>query len=129
VIGSGRSPGVSTCCAITSGYLRTAHRARSSSSRSSLRHVLSGGGCVRAIRGIGGMTAGQLATRDVASVVLECPEPDRGIRWQPGERLEQLFEERCDMLPQHLAVDGGDETLTYRQLDVRANRLARYPRD
>jgi non-ribosomal peptide synthetase-like protein len=55
---------------------------------------------------------------------------DSGIRWRPGERLEQLFEARCDALSQEgradtPAVDGPDGSLTYGELDARANQLAR----
>jgi non-ribosomal peptide synthetase-like protein len=56
---------------------------------------------------------------------------EQTIRWQSGERLEHLFESRCDWLRQHgrgghLAVDAGEWALTYDQLDARANQLARY---
>jgi amino acid adenylation domain-containing protein len=66
-----------------------------------------------------------------ADLVLENTEFAQDIRWRPGERLEQLFEEQCDRmreagLAHHLAVDAEDEVLTYQQLDGRANRLARY---
>ncbi|TQM44563.1 Pls/PosA family non-ribosomal peptide synthetase [Pseudonocardia cypriaca] len=66
-----------------------------------------------------------------ADLVLENTEFGQDIRWRPGERLEQLFEEQCDRmreagLAHHLAVDAEDEVLTYQQLDGRANRLARY---
>ena len=52
-------------------------------------------------------------------------------RWLPGERLDQLFEEQCDRLREsgqgsHLAMDSDELTLTYDQLDDRANQLARY---
>ena len=30
---------------------------------------------------------------------------DQRPRWRPGERLEHLFEERCDATPHHLAVE------------------------
>src|SRR5262245_66390376 len=54
-----------------------------------------------------------------------------GIRWQPGERLEHLFERRADDLrivgrSDALAVDGPAGRLTYDELDRRANRLARH---
>jgi non-ribosomal peptide synthetase-like protein len=52
------------------------------------------------------------------------------VRWKPGERLEHLFEQRCDALGEHgiedsLAVDGPGGRLSYAELDARANRLAR----
>src|SRR4051812_32098867 len=57
----------------------------------------------------------------------------RGRRWAPGQRLEQVFEERCDALAaegraDRLAVDAGDVRLTYAELDDRADRLARHLR-
>ncbi|MEJ3750638.1 Pls/PosA family non-ribosomal peptide synthetase [Actinomycetes bacterium KLBMP 9797] len=58
--------------------------------------------------------------------VLTCPGYRQETRWQPGERLHQLFEERCDRTPDQVAVDAGDTTVTYRQLDARANQLARH---
>ncbi|MFB9835268.1 Pls/PosA family non-ribosomal peptide synthetase [Actinoallomurus acaciae] len=56
---------------------------------------------------------------------------DSATRGRDGERLEQLFEDRCDRLREsghrdQLAVDAGDVVLTYDELDARANRLARY---
>jgi non-ribosomal peptide synthetase-like protein len=54
-----------------------------------------------------------------------------GIRWRPGERLEDLFEERCDQLRRtnrdsDLIVDGPSGRMSYRELDARANQLARF---
>jgi non-ribosomal peptide synthetase-like protein len=49
-----------------------------------------------------------------------------GVRWRRGERLEQLFERQCDRAPDRLAVDTAGGPVTYRQLDARANRLARH---
>ncbi|GAA3048377.1 non-ribosomal peptide synthetase [Pseudonocardia yunnanensis] len=68
---------------------------------------------------------------ELSDLVLVGDEPGRGVRWGAGERLEQLFEDRCDELSSagrtdHLAVDGVGEALTYSELDSRANRLARY---
>jgi amino acid adenylation domain-containing protein len=64
------------------------------------------------------------------------PEPavlaasDQRPRWRAGERMELLFEQRCDATPQLLAVDPDTEPpLTFADLDARANRLARYLRD
>ena len=47
------------------------------------------------------------------------------------ERLDHLFEARCDWITgslggDHLALDAGGLRLTYGELDARANRLARY---
>lgn len=63
--------------------------------------------------------------------VLASPLDHKGIRWEPGERLEQLFEGVCDQLHEsgrqgHVAVDTGDDVLTYDELDGRANSLARH---
>jgi non-ribosomal peptide synthetase-like protein len=62
--------------------------------------------------------------------VLLSVDLDRGARWVPGERLDQLFEGQCDLLRKagkglHLAVDTGAVKLTYDQLDAKANQLAR----
>ncbi|MDQ1623235.1 MAG: hypothetical protein QOH19_1653 [Actinomycetota bacterium] len=52
---------------------------------------------------------------------------DNSVRWRPGERLEQYFEQRCDELPaDHAAVVTESEALTFRQFDERANQTARY---
>jgi non-ribosomal peptide synthetase-like protein len=52
-------------------------------------------------------------------------------RWQPGERLDHLFEAQCDRLRgeghgDRVAAADGDVVLTYDELDARANRLARH---
>ncbi|BCJ72972.1 peptide synthetase [Catellatospora sp. IY07-71] len=64
-------------------------------------------------------------------MVLTCPGHGHEPRWQPGERLPQLFEQQCDRLRRYdraeqLAVDTGEESLTYDELDARANQLARH---
>ncbi|MCQ8187056.1 Pls/PosA family non-ribosomal peptide synthetase [Streptomyces rugosispiralis] len=63
--------------------------------------------------------------------LLGCAGWDGSVRWRNGERLERLFEERCDRMrargtEDRLAVDADDVALTYPQLDERANRLARF---
>ncbi|MFY9635861.1 MAG: Pls/PosA family non-ribosomal peptide synthetase, partial [Cellulosimicrobium cellulans] len=63
--------------------------------------------------------------------VLTSAAPDQTARWHEGERLDQLFEERCDRLHEdgldaQLAVDAGDTVLSYLELDGRANQLARH---
>lgn len=45
-----------------------------------------------------------------------------------GICLHQLFEEQVERIPNEIAVVCGDETLTYRELNQRANQLARYLR-
>jgi acyl-CoA synthetase (AMP-forming)/AMP-acid ligase II len=59
--------------------------------------------------------------------VLVCKDADNTVRWKPGERLEQYFEQRCDeVAADHLAVITEDVSLTFRELDNRANQAARY---
>ena len=52
------------------------------------------------------------------------------LRWRPGDRLEQLFEQVCDRLravgAERVCVDVAGTPLTYGEVDARANRLARY---
>lgn len=77
------------------------------------------------LRGI--LTAGQ----NGAGPVLTSAFPDHVARWSRGERLNQLFEDRCDAYAEQgradqLAVDAEDTVLTYTELDRRANQLARY---
>jgi non-ribosomal peptide synthetase-like protein len=57
----------------------------------------------------------------------------QGWRTRRGERLDNVFEERCDWISQYgragqLAVDSDEMSLTYPELDARANQLARYLR-
>ncbi len=58
-------------------------------------------------------------------------QPNTGVRWSPGERLENLFEDLCDKL----ALTGEDTipaavtakgVYSFRDLDNRANQAARY---
>ncbi|MDQ0867354.1 Pls/PosA family non-ribosomal peptide synthetase [Arthrobacter globiformis] len=63
--------------------------------------------------------------------VLTSAFPDHVARWSRGQRLNQLFEDRCDTFVEQgradqLAVDAEDAVLTYEDLDRRANQLARY---
>ncbi|GJF03981.1 Pls/PosA family non-ribosomal peptide synthetase [Pseudonocardia sp. D17] len=62
--------------------------------------------------------------------LLVADEYAQGSRARSGERLDHVFEEQADWMRTygragHLAVDAGDITLTYPELDERANRLAR----
>jgi non-ribosomal peptide synthetase-like protein len=78
--------------------------------------------------------AGSIVQADPAAVgpgFLTCTRFDNSVRWQNGDRLEHLFERRCDELRRqgrddHLAVDGWDISLSYAQLDARSNQLARF---
>ncbi len=63
--------------------------------------------------------------------VLTSAGYDRTIRWRAGERLEHLFERRLDELAREgrsatAAVDGPHGTVSYAELDARANQLARF---
>ncbi|HEY2765641.1 MAG TPA: amino acid adenylation domain-containing protein, partial [Pseudonocardiaceae bacterium] len=68
---------------------------------------------------------GGALTRDM---VLMAPDHAQEVRWRHGERLHHLFEQQCDRIAQRVAVDTGDMTVTFSQLDARANQLARYLR-
>ncbi|QYN34427.1 amino acid adenylation domain-containing protein [Pseudonocardia sp. DSM 110487] len=57
----------------------------------------------------------------------------QGWRVRKDERLDRLFEERCDWVRTYgragqLAVDSAEQSLTYDQLDAQANKLARFLR-
>ncbi len=63
--------------------------------------------------------------------LLQQPDAEHHLRWQPGERLHHLFEARCDALAREgradrVALCSEEATLTYADLDRRANRLARH---
>jgi non-ribosomal peptide synthetase-like protein len=59
--------------------------------------------------------------------ILVRDDVDNTVRWKPGERLDHLFEQRCDQVaPDRLAVITEDVSLTFRELDNRANQAARY---
>jgi hypothetical protein len=47
------------------------------------------------------------------AAVLRGTGADQRPRWRVGERLEQLFEERCDATPERLAVDATGSALTF----------------
>ena len=59
-----------------------------------------------------------------------CKDHENTIRWQNDERLDRLFEKQCDTLikkkdGEHPALIVDDAVTTYKELDERANQLAR----
>ncbi|HEX7031468.1 MAG TPA: AMP-binding protein, partial [Nitrososphaera sp.] len=48
------------------------------------------------------------------------------LRWVPGERLNHLIEEACIRFAKNDAVIGSSTALSYRDLNRRANQLARH---
>jgi non-ribosomal peptide synthetase component F len=63
--------------------------------------------------------------------VLVCKNVDNAIRWKEGERLDHLFEQRCDQSHasgdgKHEAVVTDDRVYSFREIDNRANQAARY---
>ncbi len=66
------------------------------------------------------------ATGVLDAPILASAGSGQGVRWRPGERLEDLFAQRCAETPDDLAVDVPGTTLTFAELDRRANRLARH---
>ncbi|MBL8924696.1 MAG: amino acid adenylation domain-containing protein [Pseudonocardia sp.] len=63
---------------------------------------------------------------DTSGLILTGAGFDQDVRWSPGERLEDLFAQRCAQTPDQLAVDAPGTTLTFAELDGRANQLARH---
>ncbi|WP_214365403.1 Pls/PosA family non-ribosomal peptide synthetase [Pseudonocardia sp. H11422] len=82
-------------------------------------------------RDVGDAPRGPAGTSSLSDLVLVCPGYPGHVRWRAGERLDRLFEDRCDRLwadgrGDTLAVDADGGALTYDQLDARANQLARH---
>src|SRR3954454_16447211 len=78
------------------------------------------------------------AAQTLAQLVLVAEDEAQGHRTRKNERLDHVFEEKCDWITQygragHLAVDDGNDPgalrLTYDELDRKANQLARYLRN
>ncbi|GAA1266477.1 hypothetical protein GCM10009609_32040 [Pseudonocardia aurantiaca] len=69
----------------------------------------------------------------VSELILVDRHAPQGWRVRQDERLDRLFEECCEWVrlygrPGQLAVDSDELSLTYDELDARANQLARYLR-
>src|SRR5262245_36578441 len=61
------------------------------------------------------------------SQMLISKNVDNTVRWKQGERLNHYFEQQCDSLPpEQLAVITEDVSVTFRELDNRANQAARF---
>jgi len=79
-----------------------------------------------------GLAGAAEARRPISDLVLVDHQEAQGWRVRRGERLDHLFEERCDWAQRYgpagqLAVDA-ERSLSYDELDARANQLARYLR-
>ncbi len=70
-------------------------------------------------RGIGLTSLSSIACADQPAA------PNRA-RAMIAHRLHHFFEHTCDVVPTNLALVCGKETLSYANLDVRANRLAHH---
>lgn len=63
------------------------------------------------------------------NVIVSLPLGDRpGDGANGSRRMHHVFETACDRGPSGIAVECGDERLTYQELDERANRLAHHLR-
>lgn len=68
-------------------------------------------------------------TPRVRPVDAEGFSAEHGVPTEPGARcLHELFESQADRRPSNVALVCGRESLTYAELDARANRLARHLR-
>ncbi|MGA7026164.1 MAG: AMP-binding protein, partial [Pseudolabrys sp.] len=58
--------------------------------------------------------------------VITREHTNNAVRWKQGERLSHLLEEACIRFATNDAVIADGDVLTYRELDCRANQVARY---
>ena len=70
------------------------------------------------------VTPGRLERTIARSPVLSSE--DGAIRWKEGERLHHLLEQACRRFGANDAVVTDQAVITYRDLDKRANQVARY---
>jgi non-ribosomal peptide synthetase-like protein len=77
-----------------------------------------------------GITGYPEALTTPAPSVLVDEELDQSVRWAPGDWFHHIFERTVDAMGTHaadrLAVDLPGDPISYRELDLRANRLARH---
>jgi len=70
----------------------------------------------------------EVATAPAPSVLVD-EDLDQSVRWVPGDRFHHVFEAMVDSMgpdaSDRLAVDLPGDPVSYRELDERANRLAR----
>lgn len=71
-------------------------------------------------------TATRPRQRPAHDLVLVDAQRPQHLRWRPGDRLEHVFEAQCDRGPEWPCVDVAGAVLTYRQVEGRANQLARH---
>jgi non-ribosomal peptide synthetase-like protein len=62
--------------------------------------------------------------------MLTCQTSANDVRWITGERLEHIFEARCDLMQRsgkagHIAVETDQRSCSFNELDEWANQLAR----
>lgn len=66
----------------------------------------------------------EIAGRPRSSAFVES-EADNSPRWAPGERLNHLLEAACRRFADRDAIAGEEGTVSFRDLDRRANQIAR----
>src|SRR4029079_19155260 len=69
------------------------------------------------------------SVRDLPAAIVLPPvfsNKDGAVRWREGERLHHLMEQACQRFGANDAVVTDQTVMTYRELDKRANRVARY---
>ncbi|WP_345702576.1 hypothetical protein, partial [Pseudonocardia eucalypti] len=74
-----------------------------------------------------------MQAQSLSDLIVVDQHEAQGWRVRQDERLDHLFEERCDWVrkygrPGQLAVDAGEKSLSYEELDGWANRMARFLR-
>ncbi len=93
------------------------------------QHLLGGAGMPRRLR-VHQQSSAALGAFEPASAQPQVvASKDNTIRWQPGERLNHLFEQACTRFGEREAIVTETATLTFDELDRRANQVARHLTD